>query len=58
MQLGVNGLGRIGKLTLWHHIGRKYFDEIVVNIGRDVGVSLKDIAHYLERDTTYGSLGR
>jgi glyceraldehyde 3-phosphate dehydrogenase len=57
MQLGVNGLGRIGKLTLWHHIGRKYFDELVVNIGRDVGVSLKDIAHYLERDSTYGSLG-
>ncbi len=57
MRLGVNGLGRIGKLTLWHHVGRKYFDEIVVNLGRDVGVSLKDIAHYLERDSTYGSLG-
>jgi glyceraldehyde 3-phosphate dehydrogenase len=57
MQLGVNGLGRIGKLTLWHHIGRKYFDDIVVNIGRDVGMSLKDIGHYLERDSTYGSLG-
>ena len=23
--LGINSLGRIGKLTLWHHIGRKYF---------------------------------
>jgi glyceraldehyde 3-phosphate dehydrogenase len=57
MRLGMNGLGRIGKLTLWHHIGRKYFDEVVVNLGRDVGVSLKDIAHYLERDSTYGSLG-
>lgn len=29
--LGINSLGRIGKLTLWHHIGRKYFQEIVVN---------------------------
>jgi len=25
-KLGVNGLGRIGKLLVWHHIGRKYFD--------------------------------
>jgi glyceraldehyde 3-phosphate dehydrogenase (phosphorylating) len=55
--LGINGLGRIGKLTLWHHIARKYFEEVVVNLGRDVGASLKDLAHYLERDSTYGSLG-
>ena len=57
VRLGVNGLGRIGKLTLWHHVARKYFDELVVNVGRDVGTSLKDLAHYLERDSTYGSLG-
>lgn len=56
MKLGINGLGRIGKLTVWHHIGRKYFDEIVVNIGREAGTSLADIAHYLERDSTYGLL--
>ncbi|MCK4425722.1 MAG: glyceraldehyde-3-phosphate dehydrogenase, partial [Deltaproteobacteria bacterium] len=55
-KLGINGLGRIGKLTLWHHVARKYFNEIVVNLGRDVGTSLKDIAHYVERDSTYGSL--
>ncbi len=55
-KLGINGLGRIGKLTLWHHIARKYFDEIVINIGRNVGTSLGDIAHYLDRDSTYGSL--
>ncbi|MDY0220388.1 MAG: glyceraldehyde 3-phosphate dehydrogenase NAD-binding domain-containing protein [Desulfobacterium sp.] len=54
--LGINGLGRIGKLTLWHHVGRGFFDEIVVNIGREAGRSLKDIAHYVERDTTYGRL--
>lgn len=54
--LGINGLGRIGKLSLWHHAGRKYFDKIVVNIGRDVGTSFNDIIHYLERDTTYGRL--
>lgn len=55
-RLGVNGFGRIGKLTVWHHVGRKYFDEIVVNLGRHVGTSLDDIAHYVERDSTYGSL--
>jgi glyceraldehyde 3-phosphate dehydrogenase len=58
LKLGINGFGRIGKLTLWHHIARKYFDEVVVNVGRNVGESLIDLAHYLERDSTYGSLGR
>lgn len=56
LKLGVNGFGRIGKLTVWHHIGRKYFSQIVVNIGRESGTSLKDIAHYIERDSTYGRL--
>lgn len=55
-KLGVNGFGRIGKLTLWHHVGRKFFDEIIVNIGRQPGSGLADIAHYLERDSTYGWL--
>jgi glyceraldehyde 3-phosphate dehydrogenase len=54
--LGINGLGRIGKLTLWHHVARKFFGQIVVNIGREAGTGLADIAHYLERDSTYGSL--
>ncbi|MGD8766122.1 MAG: glyceraldehyde 3-phosphate dehydrogenase NAD-binding domain-containing protein [Desulfobacteraceae bacterium] len=56
LKLGINGLGRIGKLTVWHHVARKYFDEIVVNIGRRVGTSIEDIAHYVERDSTYGWL--
>ncbi|AOY59861.1 MULTISPECIES: type I glyceraldehyde-3-phosphate dehydrogenase [Desulfococcus] len=55
-KLGINGLGRIGKLTLWHHIARKHFDELVVNLGRSVGKSMADIAHYVERDSTYGFL--
>jgi len=54
--LGINGLGRIGKLTLWNHIGRKYFSEIVVNVGRKVGTRIDDIALYIEKDSTYGSL--
>lgn len=56
MKLGINGYGRIGKLSVWHHAGRKYFDEIVVNLGRQVGTSLADIVHYTERDSSYGLL--
>jgi glyceraldehyde 3-phosphate dehydrogenase len=56
--LGINGLGRIGKLTLWHHLGRKYFQEIVVNIGREVGTGLPAIAQRIEFDSTYGPLHR
>ena len=54
--LGINSLGRIGKLTLWHHIGRKYFQEIVVNLGREVGTGLSTIAQTIEKDATYGPL--
>lgn len=57
MKLGVNGLGRIGKLSLWHHISRKHFSGIVVNIGREVGQSLGDLAASIERDSSYGRLG-
>jgi glyceraldehyde 3-phosphate dehydrogenase len=54
--LGINSLGRIGKLTLWHHIGRKYFQKIVVNVGRPVGNGLSTIAQLIEKDATYGSI--
>ena len=56
LKLGINGFGRIGKLTVWQHVARKYFKELVVNIGRESGTSLADIAHYAERDSTYGWL--
>ncbi|MFP7754007.1 type I glyceraldehyde-3-phosphate dehydrogenase [Thermodesulfobacteriota bacterium B35] len=56
MKLGLNGLGRIGKLSLWHHVSRRFFSEIVVNLGRDVGSGLQDIAASVERDSTYGRL--
>lgn len=56
--LGINSLGRIGKLTLWHHIGRKYFQEIVVNVGRGVGSGLSAVAQLIEKDSTYGSIHR
>ncbi len=57
MKLGINGLGRIGKLSLWHHVSRKHFSGVVVNIGRDVGKSLDDLAASIEKDSTYGRLG-
>jgi glyceraldehyde 3-phosphate dehydrogenase len=57
MKLGINGLGRIGKLSLWHHVSRKHFSGIVANIGREVGQNLEDLAASLERDSTYGRLG-
>ena len=54
--LGINALGRIGKLSLWHHAGRKHFDTIVVNIGRGAGQSFEDVVRYIRQDSTYGSL--
>ncbi len=56
MKLGINGLGRIGKLSVWHHAGRKHFSEIVANIGREVGQGLEDLAASIERDSSYGRL--
>ncbi|MDH5297953.1 MAG: glyceraldehyde-3-phosphate dehydrogenase, partial [Desulfobulbaceae bacterium] len=57
MKLGLNGLGRIGKLSLWHHVSRKHFSGLVVNLGRQVGNGLEDIAASIDRDSTYGRLG-
>jgi len=57
MKLGINGLGRIGKLSLWYYVSKKSFSEIVINIGRQVGQGLQDIAASIERDSTYGRLG-
>ncbi|MBF0382257.1 MAG: glyceraldehyde-3-phosphate dehydrogenase [Magnetococcales bacterium] len=56
MKLGINGMGRIGKLTLWNHIARKHFSEIVVNVGREVGADFGDLIQNLEKDSSYGRL--
>ena len=56
--LGINGLGRIGKLTLWEHIRLRHFDGFVVNIGRKVGKGLEAIIRSIEADSTYGPLQR
>ncbi len=55
-KLGINGLGRIAKLSIWHQVERRYFSELIVNIGREVGTGIQDIAHFIERDSTYGTL--
>lgn len=55
-KLGINGLGRIGKLSIWQHVERKNFPEIVINAGRLVGTTLDDVAGVIEKDSTYGSL--
>jgi len=54
--LGINGLGRIGKLSLWVHAAKRHFDEIVVNTGRSVGRSFYDLVDYVCTDSSYGSL--
>jgi glyceraldehyde 3-phosphate dehydrogenase len=55
-KLGINGLGRIAKLSIWHQVERRYFSELIINIGREVGTGIQDIAHFIERDSTYGTL--
>ena len=56
--IGINGLGRIGKLTLWSHIASGYFDGAVINVGREVGKNLTDVIQVIETDSTYGTLSR
>jgi glyceraldehyde 3-phosphate dehydrogenase len=56
--MGINGAGRIGKLTLWNHIGAGYFNAFVVNTGRKAGKKIEDLIDYLVKDSTYGSIDR
>ncbi len=54
--LGINGLGRIGKLLLWNQIHLRHFDGIIVNCGREVGKDLDDLIQVMETDSTYGNI--
>jgi len=56
--LGINSLGRIGKLTLWEQIAQRHFDGFVVNVGRELGKGIEAIIQTIETDSTYGSLSR
>ena len=52
--IGINGIGRVGKLLLWLLTAKKQQREIVISTGRKVGRSLEDLATYLAYDSTYG----
>lgn len=54
--LGINGLGRIGKLTLWNQLCIGHFDGYVINAGREIGRDLSDFIQFLTTDSTYGDL--
>lgn len=56
--LGINGIGRIGKMFLWNQFCLKEFDEYVINVGRTVGRDINDFIDYLTTDSTYGELER
>ena len=56
MILGINGIGRIGKLLLWYFIEKDSYDEIVINSGRHIGSSIEDIANHIKKDSSYGNL--
>ena len=56
--LGINGLGRIGKLCVWHHAARGHFPSLVVNIGREVGRDLEAVCGVIQNDSTYGNMDR
>lgn len=56
--LGINGLGRIGKLVLWNQLIEKHFDGYVVSIGRTAGKDINDLIDFILNDSTYGSLDR
>ena len=39
LKIDTSGFGGIGKLTVWHHVAWKYFDEITFNIGQQAGTA-------------------
>ena len=57
-KLGINGMGRIGKLILWNNLLSEEFDEFVVNIGRKSGNSIDAFINFIMTDSTYGALDR
>jgi len=53
--IGINGLGRMGKLVLWQLIATDH-EQVVVNLGREAGEIRNDLMEYILYDSTYGSL--
>jgi len=45
--VGINGIGRIGKLLVWVMSTKSDLEEIVISTGRKTGKSLEDLAPIL-----------
>jgi glyceraldehyde 3-phosphate dehydrogenase len=56
MKIGINGLGRIGKLTRLASCGTTILQRNRRQYRPAGRHGLADVAHYLERDSTYGAL--
>ncbi|MBN2158569.1 MAG: glyceraldehyde-3-phosphate dehydrogenase [Spirochaetes bacterium] len=56
--VGINGIGRIGKLMAWLMSTKEELEAIVISTGRKSGKSLDDLATYLGYDSTYGPYAR
>jgi glyceraldehyde 3-phosphate dehydrogenase len=56
--VGINGIGRIGKLLAWIMSTKDDLSEIVISTGRKTGKSLDDFATYMTYDSTYGPYSR
>lgn len=56
--VGINGIGRIGKLVTWIMSTKEDLEEIVISTGRKTGKTLDDLATYLSYDSTYGPYAR
>jgi glyceraldehyde 3-phosphate dehydrogenase len=56
--VGINGIGRIGKLLVWVMSTKSDLEEIVISTGRKTGKSLEDLVTYLGYDSTYGPYAR
>jgi glyceraldehyde 3-phosphate dehydrogenase len=52
--VGINGIGRIGKLLAWVMSTKDDLEEIVISTGRKTGKSVRDFATYMAYDSTYG----
>ena len=57
MKLGINGLGRIGRLSLWYHVSKRTFSGMVSSIGHHENQGQKEIGSAVERDRTYSRPG-
>ncbi|MBN2898813.1 MAG: glyceraldehyde-3-phosphate dehydrogenase [Clostridia bacterium] len=56
--LGINGMGRIGKLTFWNQLSLDMFEGYVLNAGREIGNGIGDFVDFIKTDSTYGNLSR